>query len=90
MLKDRAQITETGFRVLKGPEENAEVYYGEFTLKTGPKEIVTDKRTRYWSSVDAFEQRIEQQRIFICVQEKKDDRILNCLFFLQKYLHTLR
>ena len=83
MLKDRIQITDTGFRVMRGPDENTEVFYGEFSLRMRPEERGAAVPTRYWSAMDTFEQKIDRQRVYICVEEKKNGEVTDrhCFYF---------
>ena len=72
MLKDRIQVMDEGFQVMKGPEEGREIYYGEFSLEDDPEEEIRLISTEYWNPVKTFVQRVEHPRSFIKVVEKEN------------------
>lgn len=75
MLKDRVQITESGFKVFH-ENETRELFYGFFTLKDDPDEDAEMQPTSYWDPVNTFVIPIEKKQCFVEVAEKENGRIV--------------
>jgi len=75
LLKDRVQITESGFKVFH-ENETRELFYGFFTLKDDPDEDAEMQPTSYWDPVNTFVIPIEKKQCFVEVAEKENGRIV--------------
>lgn len=70
MLKDRVQITESGFKVFH-ENETRELFYGFFTLKDDPDEDAEMQPTSYWDPVNTFVIPIEKNSALSRLRRRK-------------------
>ena len=91
MLKDRVQISEKGFRVIK-PEAERELYYKEFNLSTRPDDFEELIKMEYWNPAAPQDSDVENKRFVMIVEKNGEDVVESYSFYfcLQKSRPNMR
>ena len=67
MLKERVQLSETGFRVIQRAEADRELYYKEFNLSTRPDDFENLEKIDYWNPAAPLDRGVENKHFVMIV-----------------------
>ncbi len=69
MIKDRVQITDSGFSLLEDPNEKRIPKFGFYTFKEAPDVVPELTEMRYWNPAESYEVPVQGSGCFVYVCE---------------------